>query len=114
MLDSRMVYGKTPRWEYLAIDDYVEVSDPENWKTCPKCMVKPIVWIYNNGCSTACLCGKSKYNHFSIQSESVMSAYERGRPSEYKGIEGLKNNWNQYCDGGEVVDYDWLRIRGMW
>lgn len=112
--ESKLAYGKTPRWQYCCIDAYDEVEDPDNWMECPKCKVKPVVWRYDNGLSTACLCGDSKYSHFSIQAESIMSAYERGRATEHNGAEGLKNNWNQYCMGGEVVDANWLRTRGMW
>ena len=34
------------------------------WLVCPNCNLKPLVWEFNNGRSTACGCGENEYNHF--------------------------------------------------
>ena len=96
---------------YLCIDDYVEPRNKEDWKECPKCSLKPKVWLFNNGCSTACGCGENKYDHFSVRIESILSVYKRtGKTAEYKGEDGLKEKWNHYCNTGEVIPLE----KGKW
>lgn len=87
---------------YLAISSYEGVDNPEDWKNCPVCGLKPLVWVYDNGRSTACGCGKNMYDHFSIHAESITSVYSRtGKVVEYK-IDELKDNWNHWVSTGEV------------
>jgi hypothetical protein len=105
--EKDLVYNKYLRSLYLCIDAYIEVRDVENWKECPICELKPLVWRFNNGNSTACGCGSSIYNHFSIRSESIMSHIKRhnGSAASYNSNE-LCDNWNEYATTGKIVfDY---------
>ena len=63
--------------KHLCIDAYEDPDNIEMWKKCPECSLKPKIWTFNNGMSTACGCGEDKYRHLSIRSESVMSVYKR-------------------------------------
>lgn len=73
-------------------------DDIENWLPCPHCHLKPKVWTFNNGRSTACGCGNSIYDHFSVYAESIMSVHIRcnGSTKEYD-VNELRKNWNDYC-----------------
>ena len=62
---------------YQCNDFYVPVGDSHEWLPCPECGLKPLVWIFDNGCYTACGCGDNKYNHFSIRAESICSYLDR-------------------------------------
>jgi len=89
--------------DYLLIDAYEIPDDVDEWLSCPKCNMKPLVWVFNNGRSTGCGCGESMYNHFSIHAESINSIYKRtGKTAEYS-CDDLKNNWNQWVKTGEVL-----------
>ena len=75
----------------------------EEWDDCPRCGLKPKVWIFNNGRSTGCGCHNSKYDHFSVDAESIVSVYVRtGGTVEYNS-DDLHKNWNHYCRTGEVL-----------
>jgi len=93
------------RGRYMAINAYKPVPKSEYyyWKNCKDCGLKPIIWRFNNGCSTACGCGESIYKHHSISSESIMSYLKRNNGSSvgYKHDE-LMNNWNNWVDFGVV------------
>jgi len=98
-------YTNGIRYKYLAITAYKEVEDPEKWEDCPNCGLKPIVWEFDNGLSTACGCGRNKYDHFSIHAESVMSvvAHSRsGKSSEDYNPDQLMNNWNLWVKTGII------------
>jgi hypothetical protein len=88
---------KELRSRYKAISAYIKVTDPYNWEPCNQCGLIPLVWEFNNGRSTACGCGKDEYNHFSIQSESIMSYVKRNNGSAlgYTPTE-LRTNWNNW------------------
>ena len=81
---------------YDCIDAYTDTD--EDWSNCPCCGLKPKTWCFNNGRSTACGCGNSRYDHFSVHAESIMSVHIRcnGNTSEYDPNE-LRKNWNEYC-----------------
>jgi hypothetical protein len=109
-------YTRNNRSLYKSIDAYVEVKEPHLWMDCPTCGLKPIVWEFNNGSSTACGCGESIYNHFSIHAESVMSYINRngGSALHYDNNELLKN-WNHYCLTGEILfEHAGKRSDGRW
>lgn len=86
-------YKKYPRLDYL---------NPENWLTCPFCGLKPKVWIFDNGRSTACGCWNSKFDHFSIHAESIMSKHKRKTDMSDHG-QDFMNNWNHWCKTGEEL-----------
>jgi hypothetical protein len=90
--------------QYKAISAY---KFPRNWFSylpCPNCGLKPLVWEFDNGRSTACGCGENEYNHFSIKAESIMSYIKRNGGSSLGYISGeLLLNWNQWVKTGEVL-----------
>lgn len=91
--------------KYKAISAYKIPTDPSTWLDCPNCGLKPLVWEFNNGSSTACGCGENEYNHFSIWSESIMSHITRngGSALEYDSNQ-LNKNWNYWVTTGIEVD----------
>ncbi len=103
------------RWRYKATGAYKPVSNPEEWECCPNCGLKPLRWCYNNDDSTACGCGESQYDHFSIHAESAMSYAKRHNWSMrgYKDAE-LRNNWNHWVKTGEVLFPPELRNKDKW
>lgn len=86
------------RKKYKAIASYKRVENPSFWSDCPECGLKPLIWEYNNGRSTACGCGENEYNHHSISAESIMSYVSRNNGSAigYNSNE-LMENWNKWC-----------------
>jgi hypothetical protein len=89
--------------KYKCIDSYKEPEHWNEWLKCPNCDLRPLVWTFNNGSSTACGCGKNEYDHFSIHSESIMSYVKRNNGSAlgYPRY-GLRDNWNQWVETGEI------------
>ena len=84
---------KELRSNYKCFDAYEMPSDYMNWNECPVCGLRPMVWEYDNGRSTACGCGNGKYDHFRISAKSVGEYYSNKwiyDPDE------LRNNWNQF------------------
>lgn len=102
--------------KYKCIDSYKIPKNPDEWLPCPKCNLVPLVWEFNNGSSTACGCGKSAYDHFSIFTESIMSFVSRNNGSAL-GYESnkLKENWNHWVKTGEILEsHKELRELGRW
>lgn len=92
-------------YRYKCTDAYEELADSDGWLQCPNCGLKPRVWVFGNGRSTACGCGEDQYDHFSIHAESVVSVHMRTdgkKMTEYKG-DGLRLNWNHWCRTGEEL-----------
>lgn len=56
--------------EYKCIDVYKKPENPMEWLPCPRCGLRPLVWEFDNGRSTACGCGTDCYSHWSVQAES--------------------------------------------
>jgi hypothetical protein len=113
---TKLVYTNTERFLYKAIDAYIEVKNPEEWLDCPNCKLKPLIWEFNNGSSTACGCGKSIYDHFSIYAESIMSWIKRhdGSVLSYDN-KALQKNWNHWVlTGEENFLHAGLRTDGRW
>ena len=83
------------------IDAFVKPENEDQWLACPKCGMKPKVWIFDNGRYAACGgCQEHKYDFFQIRTESILSWLKRHNGS----IEGypndeLRENWNKYCRG---------------
>jgi len=84
------------------IDDTTQ--DKEIWSKCPNCGLSPKIWVFDNGRSTVCGCWTSKYDHFSINAESIMSVHKRtnGKKMTEYGSDQLRKNWNHWCKTGEV------------
>jgi len=92
----------THSWHYC-IDEY---KNPEGeWDDCPCCGLKPKVWVFDNGRKTACGCWESKYDHFSINAESIMSVHKRtnGKRMQEYDSDALRKNWNHWCKTGEIL-----------
>ena len=98
---------------HFCIDAYVDVEG--DWSNCPVCGLQPKVWTFDNGRSTACGCWETKYNHFSINAESVCSVLKRtGGFVDYYS-EDLRHNWNHWCATGEVLfEHASKRTDGRW
>lgn len=93
------VYGQGER-TYGCSDDYQVVKNPNEWLECPVCKMKPLIWIYDNGCN--CACGCSETYGKKLRCESILSRYQRN--SEDKTIDSeelLKTHWNHYVETGE-------------
>lgn len=102
--------------DYFCIDDYKDVPDTKHWVNCPCCGLKPKVWEFNNGRSTACGCWESEYDLFAVKAESIMSVYTRcnGNLTEYSSDQ-LRLNWNEYCATMiSPCNHSDLRQEGMW
>lgn len=103
---------------YKAIHAYEEVDKPEEWLECPNCKLKPLVWEFNNGRSTACGCGENEYRHPSIHAESIMSVIMRS-PTKKSALEynvnELRDNWNHWVKTGEILfEHAGKRTDGKW
>lgn len=101
---------------HQCIDAYEDPPQDEDWQSCPHCGLRPKVWLYSNGRSTACGCGHSKYHHFAVCAESVMSCYTRcgGSLAEYD-CDALRKNWNEYCATMiNPCDLNDLLLLGRW
>lgn len=91
---------------YNCDDFYKPVEKPEEWKVCPVCKVKPLVWEFDNGRYAKCGCENA------VRAESTLSFITRNENkfaldnekfdymSEFK--DALRDNWNAYCE--ENVD----------
>ncbi len=102
--------------KYKAISAYKIPKDIDMWLVCPNCNLKPLVWEFNNGRSTACGCGENEYNHFSIWSESIMSWVTRfgGSALNYDSNK-LRKNWNHWVNTGEELEpREQLLKEGKW
>lgn len=101
--------------KYMCINAYSIPEKPMMWENCPDCGLRPLIWEFDNGRSTACGCGNSVYDHHSIHAESVRSVVERcsGSAMEYETDE-LRKNWNQWVKTGKGVTHKDLREEGKW
>lgn len=84
--------------KYKAIDAYKIPKDPDSWYNCPNCNLKPLVWEFDNGRSTACGCGESIYRHFSIRAESIMDVFRRENSFTNYESDQLRKNWNGWVE----------------
>ena len=92
-----------PHSFHFCIDDYQFPKDVEEWKNCPKCGLKPKIWEFDNGRSTACGCWESRYDQLGVSAESINSVINRTRGMREYDSEELKNNWNHFCETGEIL-----------
>jgi len=97
--EQKYNHGYEVHTDYFCIDAYETPENVDDWMNCPCCGLKPKVWVFDNGCYTACGCWNSRYDHFSVHAESIMSVYRRTngqKMSEYNPDQ-LRLNWNEYC-----------------
>lgn len=89
---------------YQAIGVYEDPPAEETWERCPRCHSLPKIWTFDNGRSTACKCGRSECDHWSIHAESILSfvKHNHGSCAGYDDDE-LRKNWNRYCATGIVT-----------
>jgi hypothetical protein len=99
---------------YICTSSYKEPENIADWSQCPNCQLKPKVCAFDNGRSTACGCGNSDYDHFSIHAESIMSVHinNNGNTSSYNFNE-LCENWNHWVKTGEIL-FKKPRNDGRW
>jgi hypothetical protein len=91
--------------KYKCISAYKIPDKPEDWLNCPNCGLKPLIWEFNNGRSTACGCGENIYRHFSIHSESISSHVGRnGGSALHYDTDKLRKNWNHWAHCGEELE----------
>lgn len=107
------------RMKYFDRGDFDNFEIPEDWdewKVCPHCGLRPLVWIFDNGQFTMCGCGnkdKSPYGYMSIRAESIMSHYSRCGDLKDYPHDGLKQNWNHWCETGEKL-FEPTGFKGKW
>ena len=84
-------------WKYHAIDAYKPVSEDEEWSVCPKCLVKPRTWVFDNGNYAKCLCSE-KYENAQVEAISICEHYRQ--ESNWIGYDHdlLRKNRNKYCE----------------
>lgn len=104
--------------KYNCIDAYYNVKNPMKWELCPNCGLIPKIWEFNNGSSTACGCGRNRYDHPSIHAESILSYVKRsynGTSAEGYDNDALRKNWNHWCKTGEeLFIHAGKRTDGRW
>lgn len=113
---QKLNHGYPVHTSYFCIDAYEEKRTYRLWENCPCCGLKPRVWTFDNGRSTACGCWENRYDHFSVKAESIMSVYSRcaGNVSEFNSDQ-LRLNWNEYCDTMvSPCNHSDLRFEGKW
>lgn len=101
---------------YYDCIDAFKIPEEGYWMSCPCCGLKPKVWEFNNGRQTACGCHNTRYDHFSVYAESIMSVHGRcnGSTIEYDCDE-LRKNWNDYCITHiNPLNHSDLMLLGRW
>lgn len=99
-------YNGDDDWRYKAIHAYKKVENVLQWEICPNRGLFPMVWVFDNGRSTACGCGENEYRHPSIYAESIRSVMEHsynGQSAIAYDFDELRKNWNHWCKTGEVL-----------
>jgi len=96
----------TPYCVHICIDAYKDPDNIEDWEPCPYCNLKPKVWVFDNGRSTACGCAvnMSIYDHRTVKAESIMNHMKshNGSIADYDSDE-LRKNWNHWVKTGEEL-----------
>ena len=119
MCCNNKMNGKYHVHSYInSIDAYEQPHDGSgNWELCPHCGIKPEIWSFNNGRSTACGCWNDEYDRFSIHAESVISVHNRtgGLGMNEYDSDALRKNWNHWCLTGEILfEHASKRTDGRW
>jgi hypothetical protein len=89
-------------WKYHTIDAYKPVPDNEDWRSCPKCGVRPRAWVFNNGRTAKCLCS-GKYDPAPARAESIHSHVNRTGSAAGYNFDALRIAWNQHVETGQNV-----------
>jgi len=93
-----------PTWSWgNFLDFYIIPDDQEEYLPCCRCGLKPNIWTFDNGRSTACGCWESQYKRWHICAESICSYYKHNQTTAGYNSNELKNNWNHYQQTGEVL-----------
>ena len=112
---QKLNHGYPVHTDYFCIDAYEAVTEDEYWEKCPCCNLKPRVWRFDNGRQTACGCWESRYDHFSVRAESIMSVWGRTGSLEEYNSDQLRLNWNEYCATMiNPCNHSDLRFEGKW
>lgn len=84
---------------YYHIDAYKVPKNQSEWHDCPKCGLKPMTWVFDNGEHTACGCWKDKYSHFDIQAPQTIAENVR-KTGGFVGYDSdaHRQKWNEYCE----------------
>jgi len=87
-----------PHDYYYCIDAYKIPSNQDEWMNCPKCKLKPMTWVFDNGEHTACGCWEDKYSHFDVQAPQTIAENVRltGGFNGYD-TDAHRQAWNKYC-----------------
>lgn len=88
-----------PHSYYYHIDAYKIPKNQSEWCNCPKCGLKPLTWVFDNGEHTACGCWESKYDHFDIQAPQTITenVIKTGGVNGYDS-DAHRQKWNEYCE----------------
>lgn len=79
------------------------LKSSEEWESCPRCLLKPKVWIFDNGREAGCGCHNDMYDHFRVGAECVASVVNRTGGFVGYDSDDLRKNWNHYCRTGEFL-----------
>ena len=112
----KMNHGYYVYTGYQCTDAY-KLPENGDWSSCPHCNLVPKVWRFDNGLHTACGCGNSQYDHFSVRAESIMSVHKRtsGKGMDKYNSDQLRMNWNEYCSTMiNPCSHGDLNLEGKW
>lgn len=85
--------------DYYHIDAYNVPENQHEWSDCPKCKLKPVTWVFDNGEHTACGCWNSKYDHFDIQApQTILENVRRTGGFDGYDRDAHRQAWNKYCE----------------
>jgi hypothetical protein len=68
-----------------------------------RCEKTPKIWEFDNGRYTACGCWESKYDHWFVAAESIVSVLKREGNALNYDSDALRKNWNHYNLTGEIL-----------
>jgi hypothetical protein len=74
-------------------------TPPGYWANCPRCSLRPRVWVFDNGRFTACGCWNNTYDGFEITAESIGDVWRRTRRTAEYDADALRVAWNTYATG---------------
>jgi len=96
---TNMVNRYQPHSYYYCIDAYKVPDNQSEWSNCPKCGLKPMTWVFDNGEHTACGCWESKYDHFDVQAPQTIAENVRNTGG-FNGYDSdaHRRKWNEYCE----------------
>lgn len=89
---------------HYCIDAFKQPKDQDKWNACPKCGLKPLVWVFDNGEHTACGCWENRYKHFDVQADETIGDVVR-RTGGFNGYDedAHRRKWNAYCENYKEI-----------